>query len=129
MAIHPKLAPRAQDNGDKPWVVAAGGGEHEAPTLVMIRTFAEDPDYSTSGGNRHLVFLNTMEIAIIIVGTVLLVGTFLHRLIAHHPDDGSFRILAHPARAKTSCPLRPRQTMIERRRSSTSASLGNPSAR
>jgi hypothetical protein len=32
--------------------------------------------------------LGTMEIAIIIAGTALLVGTFLHRLIAHHPDDG-----------------------------------------
>jgi hypothetical protein len=29
-----------------------------------------------------------MAIAIIIVGTALLVGTFLHCLMTHHPDDG-----------------------------------------
>jgi hypothetical protein len=29
-----------------------------------------------------------MTIAIIIVGMGLLVGIFLHCLIAHHPDDG-----------------------------------------
>jgi hypothetical protein len=34
-----------------------------------------------------------MAIAIIIVGMGLLVGTFLHCLINHHPDDGPAGIL------------------------------------